>query len=192
LNLMVCGVKCYSNENLMSKHYEQHFKVCIGFKNLVCTNLCLATDGMLRELKVRNLQSLYNGISSMCQEFNAHQFSEQLRLLPQYNLTEVQFAQLIGRARMYRYLPDVQKQQIHELKFGDAQLNAIVKDYYADKSFCRSSDGSINLWRLYNLFTGANKSSYIDNFLERGANAFELVGMLQVAIEHKADCWYLN
>ncbi|WP_343671721.1 DUF3871 family protein [Chitinophaga sp.] len=35
-----------------------------------------------------------------------------------------------------------------------------------DDSFCREVDGSINLWTLYNLFTGANKSSYIDTFLE--------------------------
>jgi hypothetical protein len=27
------------------------------------------------------------------------------------------------------------------------------------------------MWRVYNLFTGANKSSYIDTFLSRALNA---------------------
>ena len=29
---------------------------------------------------------------------------------------------------------------------------------------------------MYNLFTGANKSSYIDMFIQRNVNAFELSG----------------
>jgi len=31
------------------------------------------------------------------------------------------------------------------------------------------------MWRLYNLFTSANKQSYIDKFLDRGINAVEVV-----------------
>ena len=57
--------------------------------------------------------------------------------------------------------------------FGDAQIGMIAKDYYQDKSFCRRGDGSICLWNVYNLFTGANKQSYVDTFLDRGVNAFE-------------------
>ena len=34
---------------------------------------------------------------------------------------------------------------------------------------------NINLWNVYNLFTGANKNSYIDNFLDRSVNATELI-----------------
>ena len=34
-------------------------------------------------------------------------------------------------------------------------------------------DGNINLWNVYNLFTQANKSSYIATFLDRNLNAFE-------------------
>ena len=192
LNLTVGGVKCYSMENLMSKNYEQHFKVFIGFQNKVCTNLCVSTDGLMGELKVKNLGALYNGVHYLIREFNAVQFAQQLNLLPNYELSESQFAHLIGRARMYRHMPDDMKQQIPELMFGDAQINNVCRDYYSDNSFCSSPDGSINLWRLYNLFTGSNKSSYIDSYLDRAANAFQLTTHLKEALDNRATSWFLN
>ena len=50
-------------------------------------------------------------------------------------------------------------------------LNAIARAYYADENFACAEDRSIDMWRVYNLFTGANKSSYIDTFLSRACNA---------------------
>ncbi|MBA3971941.1 MAG: DUF3871 family protein, partial [Bacteroidetes bacterium] len=47
------------------------------------------------------------------------------------------------------------------LLLSDTQLGTVVKDFYRDNSFCKDADGNINLWKLYNLFTGSNKSSYI-------------------------------
>ena len=192
LNLTVGGVKCYSMENLMSKNYEQHFKVFIGFEVKACTNLCISTDGLMRELKVKSVEALYNGIHFLFQEFNAVQFANQLKLLPNYELTEAQFAHLVGRARLYRHVPDEIKQSVPDIMFGDAQINSVCRDYYTDNNFCRSVDGSINLWRLYNLFTNANKSSYVDSFLDRTVNALQITTVLKDALDNKGDCWYLN
>ncbi len=75
---------------------------------------------------------------------------------------------------------------------GDQQLNSICKDYYKDQSFCRGEDGSINLWKLYNLFTAANKSSYIDSFLEKAASAESLVFNIKNAMDGKASSWFLQ
>jgi len=66
-----------------------------------------------------------------------------------------------------------------------------VKDFYKDESFCRDQNESINLWRLYNLFTGANKTSYIDSFLDRSVSAYNLVEEIKWALEGK-NSWYLN
>ena len=44
-----------------------------------------------------------------------------------------------------------------------------------DENFSRGDNPEIDLWRVYNLFTGANKSSYIDTFLDRSLNATELI-----------------
>lgn len=93
---------------------------------------------------------------------------------------------------MYQHLPPALKQEIPQLLFGDNQISTICKDFYKDRSFCRNDSGDINLWKLFNLFTGANKSSYIDGFLDRSVNASYFVEKLQDALEHKTDNWYLN
>jgi hypothetical protein len=72
------------------------------------------------------------------------------------------------------YIPKEEKLLLPKLEFGDSQINQVVEGYYNDPNF-RRTDGEINLWRLYNLFTGANKSSYIDRLLDRGVNASSLL-----------------
>ena len=192
LNLTIGGVKSYNQDSLMTKNSDQHFKVFIGFKNLVCTNLCVHTDGFLSNLKVRNLETLYAAIMSLLMEFNAVSMVKDMQQFQQAIMSEQQFAQLVGRARMYRHMPDAAKIGIPELGLGDAQLNNVCQSYYTDKSFCANADGSINLWRLYNLLTGANKSSYIDSFLDRSTNAYNLARELMTALQNKSECWYLN
>jgi hypothetical protein len=80
------------------------------------------------------------------------------------------------------YMPKSDKLGLPKLDFGDSQINQVVDGYYNDKNFSRNDDGTISLWNLYNLFTGANKSSYIDRFLERSVNAGDVVRNLAVAI----------
>jgi hypothetical protein len=192
LNLTVGGVQSYSMTNLMSKTIDQPFKVFCGFQNSICLNLCISSDGLVRELRVNNLDALYNGINYLFREFNAVQFAKQLQQLPDYELSEAQFAHLVGRARLYRHMPDEQKKKLPDMMFGDAQINSVCRDYYADNSFCRNTDGSINLWNLYNLFTGANKSSYIDSFLDRSLNALQFVNCIKDSLDNRATSWYLN
>ena len=115
-----------------------------------------------------------------------------MQALTEYAITERQFAQLLGRCRMYHYLPQGDRQQIPQLLYGDTQLMSICRDYYRDASFCRQEDGDINLWRLYNLFTGANKSTYIDQFLDRSVNALDFAVQVQDALDGRSASWYLN
>ena len=176
----------------MTKSSDQHFKVFIGFKNLVCTNLCVHTDGFLSDLRVRSIDVLYNSILSLLMDFNAVKMSQELQQFQQHELSEAQFAQVIGRCRMYRHMPDNLKLTIPEMNLGDAQINSVCKDYYSDNSFACNPDGSINLWRLYNLMTGANKSSYIDQFLGRSENAYSITRELMAALQNKSSCWFLN
>ena len=193
LNLCIGGVKGYNLENLYSKSgVDQHFKLFVGFKNTVCCNLCVSTDGILLNLKVRTITQLRNAVLGMLEAFNAVEYGQQLQRFEQFSLSEQQFATLIGRCRMYRFLPDMSQQQIPELMFGETQINSLCRDYYQDKAFCRADDGSIDLWKVFNLFTNANKSSYIDTFLDRGLNAYQLTLELLMALQNKTDCWYLS
>jgi hypothetical protein len=193
LHLVAGGVKAYNLDNLYSKKgADEHFKVFIGFQNRVCTNLCVWTDGYVGELKVYSLSQLTEGITDLFLSYNANLHLQSMQQLSQYSLTEQQFAQLIGRCRMYSHLPKHMQANISPLLFGDTQLGAVCKDYYRDRSFCRDASGNINLWRLYNLFTGANKSTYIDSFLDRSVNAFSFVNEVRRGLDNRGSNWFLS
>lgn len=116
-----------------------------------------------------------------------------MRNLTQKSITERQFAQLIGKARLYNYLPKEQRKELPQMDFADRLMNTIAKDYYEDKSFCKDENGNINLWNVYNLFTSANKSSYIDVFLDRTVNAFDFTnGLAQTLNGDSKYSWFLN
>lgn len=193
LSLTIGGVKSYSMDNLYSKNNcDQHFKIFIGFKNKVCCNMCVWTDGFMGDVKVKSLGQLRAMINTLLQSYNSQHHLFHLEQLANYSITEKQFAQLIGRCRMYPHLPQDFRRDVSPLLFGDQQISSVVKDFYKDESFCRDASGNINLWRLYNLFTGANKSSYIDSFLDRSVNAYQLVEQIKWGLEGKNNNWYLN
>ena len=107
-------------------------------------------------------------------------------------ITESQFAEIIGRARMFQNMPFKLKKELPQFPLMDSQVNLVVKDYCSDESFCRNDLGNINLWILYNLFTGANKMSYIDNFLDRNVGFQQFVGGLHQALSGSEFNWFLN
>jgi hypothetical protein len=193
LSLTVGGVKAFNLDNLYQrKGADEHFKIFVGFQNKVCTNLCVWTDGYMSDLKVKNLGQLKACIQTMLQGYNASYHMFHLQQLPGYSLTEQQFAHFIGRCRMYQYLSSKQREGIAPLTFGDLQIGTVCRDYYKDNSFAKDDNGDINLWNVYNLFTGANKNTYIDQFLDRSVNAFNLAQELKQALEGNHYSWYLN
>jgi hypothetical protein len=171
LQLTVGGVKALNQENLYSKKSAEKFKFFIGFQNQVCLNLCVNTDGFLENLKVMHTRDLQEKALEVMQSYNAELHLKEMEQFTNYSLSENQFATLIGRARLYHHLPKKLKAEVPHLDFNDGHFSTIAKDYYQDESFCRDEVGNINLWNVYNLFTQANKSSYIDTFLERNVNA---------------------
>lgn len=193
ISLTIGGVKSYSLDNLYSrKGSDEHFKVFVGFQNKVCTNLCVWTDGVLLDLKVSSIEQLMGCIRTMISQYNMQQHLNSLHELSNYAITEQQFAQLVGRCRMYPFLPSAVKNEIPQLLFGDTQMGAVVRDFYKDVSFSKNADGLINLWRLYNMFTGCNKSTYIDQFIERGVNAFSFTNNIKTALQKGTYNWYLS
>src|SRR4030042_2606566 len=122
LSLSIGGVRAYNAENLYGKKTEEHFKVFVGFKNHVCINLCISTDGFLDDLRVMSVQELFNRVFQLLTRFDAERQLNQLQRLSEYALTEHQFAQLIGRARLFNYLPQKQKKKIEKLPLSDTQI----------------------------------------------------------------------
>lgn len=193
VSLTVGGVRAYNQENLYNRKTYEKFKFFIGFQNMVCCNLCISTDGYQDEMRVGNYSELQSKIMDLIENYNAQTHLQEMKQLSQQSITEKQFAQLIGRARLYNFLPKQEKSQIPELMLNDGQISTVAKDYYQDESFCRNENGDINLWKVYNLFTRANKSSYIDSFLSRNVNTFDFTQGLANAINGDSKHrWFLS
>ncbi|REC48553.1 DUF3871 family protein [Chryseobacterium pennipullorum] len=193
LSLTIGGVRSYNLENLYNKKSLEKFKFFIGFQNQVCMNLCVSSDGFVEDLRVGSSQDLYSKVLETIQNYNAEIHLMEMKMFTQDFLSEHQFAQLIGRSRLYQHLPKSEKQNIPLLNFNDSHINTMAKDYYEDKNFCRQEDGRVNLWDVYNLFTQANKSSYIDTFLDRNLNAFEFSKGIQKTLNGSPNYhWFLS
>ena len=194
LNLTIGGVRAYNQENLYSKKNVEKFKVFIGFKNLVCTNLCVSTDGYMSEIKVMSSQELFKTVIQLFEQYN---IAKHLYLMEAYKdsyLTEHQFAQFLGKTRLYQCLPPKKKKLLPELLMTDTQINLVAKSYYRDPDFGVVGDSKeISLWKVYNLLTGANKSSYIDNLLDRSLNATNLAeGINKALYGDKEYSWFIE
>jgi len=192
LSLCVGGVRAYNTENLFGKKSEEKLKVFIGYKNHVCINLCISTDGFASDLKVMSVNELFSRVFQFITRFDGEYQLGMLQRLSEYSLTEQQFAQLIGRARLYNFLPNRQKMEIEKLPLSDTQISVVARDYYQDRSFCRSEEGSIDMWKVYNLFTSAAKTSYIDTFIDRNAGSFIFIEAIINHLRSSSKSWYLS
>jgi len=183
LNLTIGGVRAYNHENLYSKKSAEKFKVFIGFKNLVCCNMCISTDGYKTDVKVMSTTQLYDEVMKMFQEYSPARHLHLMNRLKDSYLSEHQFAQLIGKSKLYQCLPNAKRKLLPEMSFTDNHISSVAKSYYQDDNFniAQGAD-AISLWRVYNLFTSANKSSYIDSFLDRSLNATELTEGISKAL----------
>lgn len=183
LNLTIGGVRAYNHENLYSKKGMEKFKIFIGFKNMVCCNLCVSTDGYQSELKVMETGGLFNSAVALFQDYNMAKHLYEMGALQESYMTERQFAQFLGKCRLYQFLPKAEQKMLPQMLMTDTQIGMIARAYYNDENFAvPQGSREINIWNVYNLLTGANKSSYIDNFLDRSLNATQLVEGLNKAL----------
>ena len=192
LNLSIGGVRAYNQENLYSKKSLERFKLFIGFKNKVCTNLCVSTDGISTNIRIGSINELEMEARTLFESYDAEKHLETLEMMQDYSISEEQFGHLTGKMRMYQHMDKRDQKKVFPMEITDGQINQVVKEYYNSQNFSRNGDGSINLWNFYNLLTGSNKSSYIDSFLERGLFAHEFVQDLCNSIKNGTPNWYLN
>lgn len=194
LNLTIGGVRAYNHENLYSKKGVEKFKVFIGFKNLVCCNMCVATDGYKSELKVMNVADLLREAVLLFQSYNIGNHLQMMSALQNSFMSESKFAQFLGKSRMYQFLPPKVKKSLPKMLMTDTQIGLVARAYYNDENFAPQQGAKeISMWNVYNLLTGANKSSYIDNFLDRSHNASLLADGLNRALygENKYS-WFIQ
>ncbi|WP_223032685.1 DUF3871 family protein [Hanstruepera marina] len=192
LTLSIGGVRAYNQENLYSRKSLEKFKLFIGFKNLVCTNMCVSTDGFSNQIRISSISELDRSIDALINSYDIDRHKGMMERMNAFKLSEQQFAHLVGKLRMYQYQVKQNQRDVFHILFKDSHINHLVKDYYNCPNFKRESDGSINLWNLYNILTEANKTSYIDSNLERNVNAYELINMLGDSLQNNESNWFIN
>lgn len=193
--LTVAGIKAYNLDNLNTTGTKgrQHFKIAVGFKVQVCTNLCMWSEGSNLDIEVKSLDALGQEIRKVLSGYSEKEHLEAMRQFSEVEISEKQFATIIGKTRMYQHLPNEEKVKLPILQVSDTQINHVAKCYYKDPNFSAKRDGSIDLWRFYNCITESVKSSYIDKFLDRSVNAFEFTnGIKQGLLGDEKYQWFLN
>ena len=174
-----------SNHNVKPEYWDQKSNRAIGQTNY---------SSYMSEVKVMNAGDIYKEVIKLFQRYNISKHLYYLNAYKNISLCEHQFAQFIGKTRLYQCLPAEEKKLLPELLMTDSQINIVAKSYYNDKDFGIVDDyKEISMWNVYNLLTGANKSSYIDNFLDRSLNASHLAeGICNALHGDKEYAWFID
>ena len=193
LELCIGGVRNYSDLNLYrANRGMEKFTIFIGWRVNVCSNQVLTGDGVRLAIEVMSLHDLYRAVVDLFDSFNFEKDIQLLQTLTQTRLTETQFAQIVGRMRLYQALPSYQQRRVPKLLITDSQINNVCRDYYSNPNF-GAKDSTISMFDFHNLLTEANKSSYIDSYVQRGINATEVTVGICKALQ--GDCeysWFLS
>lgn len=193
LELCIGGVRNYNDLNLYraNKGMEK-FSVFIGWRVNVCSNQVLTGEGVKLQLEVMNLNDLYKAILELFYNFNPAREIHLMQNLAKSYLTETQFAQIVGRMRLYQALPNGYQRSVPQLLITDSQINNVCRNYFCNPDF-GAKDNTISMFDFHNLLTEANKSSYIDTYLQRAVNATEVaVGINNALHGDTKYAWFLG
>ena len=193
LELCVGGVRNYSDLNLyrQGKGVEK-FSVFIGWRVNICSNQVLTGQGVSLQIEVMNTNDLWKQVLELIQRFDPAKDIYLMKNLANSYLTETQFAQIVGRMRLYQALPTGLQKRIPRLLITDSQINNVCRDFYGSETF-GMKDNRLSMWDFHNLLTESNKSSYIDSYLQRAVNATEMSVGINNALHGDATySWFLG
>ena len=193
LELCIGGVRNYSDLNLYrANRGMEKFTIFIGWRVNICSNQVLTGQGVRSALEVMSIHDLYKAVLELFYNFNMDRDVQLLQSLTQTTLSETQFAQIVGRMRLYQALPSYQQRKLPKLLITDSQINNVCRDYYSNPNF-GAKNNTISMFDFHNLLTEANKSSYIDSYVQRGMNATEVtVGICKALQGDSEYSWFLG
>ena len=117
------GVRAYNQMNLYSKKVPELFRLAIGFKNQVCCNMCIFTDGYKDDLRVSNTSELYRSALELFNNYNPAKHLYLMQQLGNTSMSEHQFAQILGKMRLYQCLPNGYQKRLPRMLLTDTQIN---------------------------------------------------------------------
>ena len=197
VNLCIGGVRAYNEDKLYRPQTPMKFKIFVGWKVRVCSNLCLTCDGFSGTIECMTEADIMQKASELFSGFNPRK-EETLGLLENLQSTEISeelFCKIIGRLRLYQFLPVNEQKALPSLNIGDQAVNTMVKGYVSNPNFGKKEGEIITCWNLLQLANEAVKSSYIDTWLDRNRNCTDFTLGIQQAIEGndtEGYSWFLN
>ena len=193
LELCVGGVRNYNDLNLYrTTKGAEKFSVFVGWRVRICSNQILTGDGVRLSMEVMSVRDIYKNVMDLFSGFIPARDLHLMQTLSNTYLTETQFAQIVGRMRMYQALPNNVLRGIPRLLITDSQINSVCRDYYHNETF-GVKDNQISLFDFHNLLTQSNKNSYIDSYLQRAVNATEVsVGINNALHGDSKYSWFIG
>lgn len=193
LELCVGGVRNYSDLNLYRQtRGTEKFSIFVGWRVHICSNQILTGEGTKLSFEVMDVKDIYKNTMELLYSFIPAKDIHLMQTLSNTYLTESQFAQIVGRMRLYQALPQAQLRKIPRLLITDSQINSVCRDYYRNESF-GMRDNQISMFDFHNLITESNKSSYIDTYLQRAVNATDVaVGINNALHGDSKYSWFIG
>ena len=128
-NLSIVGVRAYNLQSLYTKKSPELFKLAIGFKNQVCCNMCIFTDGYKEDLRVCSTNGLYKAAMELFNNFNPDKQILLMQQLSNTSMSEHQFCTFLGKSRLYQCLSTNSQKHLPRLLLTDTQINLAAKAY---------------------------------------------------------------
>lgn len=197
VHLCIGGVRAYNEDKLYNRQSTMRFKIFVGWQVRVCSNLMLTCDGNSGTIDCMTEADIMQKSLELFNGFNPHK-EDTLRLLENLSSTtisEEQFCQIIGRMRLYQFLPLAEQKQLPPLTIGDQAVNAMVKNYISNPNFGKKEGEDFTAWNLMQLANEAVKQSYIDKWLDRNQNCTDFAIGIQKALngeDTEGYSWFLN
>ena len=198
VSLTIGGTRSYHEDKLYTRQNPQHFRLFIGFRVRVCSNMMLTTDGVSENLLCMTEADIFQKAVELFSRFNEVK-EETLYNLESLNrtwLTQEQLCKIIGRLRLYQALPSAQQKALPQVLLGDSVVNAATRQYISNPNFgMGEGDGTISCWQLMNLLNEAAKNSYSDLWIDRNVNCTTFATGIANALngnDSQGYGWFLN
>ena len=197
VHLCIGGVRAYNEDKLYGKQSPMKFKIFVGWQVRVCSNLMLTCDGNSGTIECMTEADILQRASELFSSFEPNK-ENALHLLENLQttvLTEEQFCKIVGRLRLYQFLPAAEQKQLPSFDIGDQAVNAMVKGYVNNPNFGKKEGQDITCWNLLQLATEAVKSAYIDRFVSRNNACVDFSCGIQKALngeDTEGYSWFLS
>jgi hypothetical protein len=198
VELCIGMCRAYNEDKLYSRKSPEKFKIFVGWKVRVCSNLCLTCNGNSGTVECLTEADIYQKAYQLFNRFDPEKY-DTLRLLDALQNTRVsesQFCYIIGRLRLYLALPTEVQKTLPMIDIGDQAVNAAVRGFVGNPHFgLKDRETSISTWEMLQLFNEAIKQTYIDRWLDRNQNCTDFLLGIQRALQGndaEGYSWFLQ